>query len=230
MDSGAKIKAKDGFWRYGLVGIDNFTKKGEVALMDYRTPKAVKEAAIIILKELGIPKQICTDGEGYFMGKEFAALCSRHDIKHIMTSGKANSAERFIRTLKENIFKRLEGKPREQWIDEVGYVVDKYNRSRHSTTELSPDDATDPRNEMFVRYNIFDKAKTDRKWPPLKEGDSVRIKKVRQTGAKGYDPKYSKNVFKIHSIRDGTYHIKIPLKLRKAFPRQYYQRFELLKV
>ena len=55
-------------------------KKGDVALMDYRTPKAVTEATIIILKELGIPKQIYTDGEGYFRGKECAALCSRHDI------------------------------------------------------------------------------------------------------------------------------------------------------
>jgi len=201
-----------------------------VALMDYRTPDAVTEATIIILKELGIPKQIYTDGEGYFMGKEFAALCSRHDIKHIITSGKANSAERFIRTLKDNIFKRLEGKPREKWVEEVAYVVDKYNRSRHSTTELSPDEATDPRNEMFVRYNIFDKAKTDRKWPPLEEGDKVRIKKVRKTGAKGYDPKYSKNVFKIYKIEDGTHHIKVPLELRKAFPRNTYQRFELLKV
>jgi len=113
--------------------------------------------------------------------------------------------------LKENMFKRLEGLPREQWVDEVAYVVDKYNRSRHSTTELSPDEATDPRNEMFARHNIFDKAKTDRKWPPLKEGDRVRIKQVRNTGAKGCDPKYSKNVFELHSIRDGTYHIKIPL-------------------
>jgi len=90
------------------------------------------------------------------MSKGFDTLCSRHDIKHIITAGKANSAERLIRTLKENLFRRLDDKHVSNWVTEITNVVDKYNRAKHGAIGLSPDDATDPRNEMYVRYSIFD--------------------------------------------------------------------------
>ena len=231
MDFGAEITPEDGY-RYGVVGIDNFTKRGEVVLTESRDTKSLRESVLLLMEKLGIPKQIYTDGEGYFKSTDFSIICDRRDIKHIMTAGKANAVERFIRTIKENIFKRLENRPAKDWEKVVGNVVGKYNRTQHTTTGLTPHEATDPRNEMFVRYNLFDKAKTARKWPPTQEGEMVRVRLVRKTGVKGYDPKYSTTKYKVWKIQNGTYTIKLPRKPtpEEAQMRKTYQRFELLKV
>ena len=137
-----------------------------------------------------------------------------------------------IRTLKQNIFKRLDDKPVTEWESVLRAVVSKYNRTRHTTTDLSPEDATDPRNEMYVRYNLFDKAKNNRKWPPIKEGDWVRVRLVRQTGEKAHHAKYTEKKYQIWHIRDGIYTIRIKRRPDKveAHMRRTYQRFELLKV
>ena len=111
-------------------------------------------------------------------------------------------------------------------------MVNKYNRTRHNTTDLSPEDATDPRNEMYVRYNLFDKAKNNRKWPPIEEGDYVRVRLVHQTGEKAHWAKYSTKKYQIYKIQNGTYTIKIKRApdASEAQMRRTYQRFELLKV
>ena len=218
--------------RYALVGIDNFTKMVAVEPVYTKGVEGMTDATVGILKELGVPKQLYTDGEGYFKSGEFQELCDNHDIKNVITSAKANAVERVIRTLKENIFRRLDDRPVTKWESVIQAVVNKYNRTRHNTTDLSPEDATDPRNEMYVRYNLFDKAKNNRKWPPIEEGDYVRVRLVHQTGEKAHWAKYSEKKYKIYKIQNGTYTIKIKRApdASEAQMRRTYQRFELLKV
>jgi len=213
--------------RYGLVGLDNFTKKAAVIPIRKRNAEAVSDGMVALMDKLGIPKQIYTDQEGSFMGKEFKVICEVNDITHIPTTGKAQGAERLIRTLKDHIFKRLNGGAVKGWVDVVDDVVNKYNRQPHHTIGLSPNQATQPANEMFVRYNLFDKAKTNRKWPPLSVGDKVRIKLIKKNTAKGYDPKFSEAVFKVLKEEDGVYTLNVHPDSKQ---RATYRRFELLKV
>ena len=130
--------------------------------------------------------------------------------------------------MKDHIFRRLNGGHVKNWVDVIADVVDKYNRQPHTTIGLSPNQATKPGNEMFVRYNIFDKAKSGRKWPPLSVGDKVRMKLIKKNTAKGYDPKFSQHTFKvIDESEDGVYTLNVH---DDAKQRKTYRRFELLKV
>ena len=58
---------------------------------------------------MGKPKQLFSDEESSFRAKGFFIFTNDIDIKHIQTSTHAPSAERFIRTFKDNLNRRLDG-------------------------------------------------------------------------------------------------------------------------
>jgi len=150
---------------------------------------------------------------------------NKHGIKHITTVGKAHTVERFIQTFKNNITTRLQAlnEPLDKWTTHIEEIINKYNNTKHTTTRLSPNDAKKPDNELFVRYNIFSKAKTDRKYPELKPNDKVRVMLVKDNKTKGYHPTYSDEIYTITFVKDNEY-------LINNNRRKVYKRFELLKV
>ena len=84
-------------------------------------------------------------------------------------------------------------------------VLKKYNATKHSTTGVSPNDAKRKDNHSEVWLNIRNKATFARKCPPLKVGDSVRTNIKPRTFKKGYQPSWSKEVYKITFIRNNQY-------------------------
>ena len=63
-----------------------------------------------------------------------------------------------------------------------------------------------------------------RKYPPLKVGDSVRVYIKKKTGfTKGYDPKFSKEIYKVLFHKDKQYLVNNNTK-------KLYSRHELLKI
>ena len=88
---------------------------------------------------------------------------------------------------------------------------------------MSPNDAKKPSNQLMVSYNIWNKAKRNRQYPDLKVGDDVRVKTIKDSKTKGYDPKWSKEVYKVTFIKCNDY-------LVNDSKRTTYIRHELLKV
>ena len=88
---------------------------------------------------------------------------------------------------------------------------------------MTPKQARKKGNELMVRYNIYDKAKTDRKYPPLSIGDKVRVLLRKDNKTKGYHPTYSDEIYKVIHIRGNDYVINNDTK-------KVYLRHELLKV
>ena len=178
-----------------------------------------------ILNKIGVPKQIYSDQEGSFNSPEFIRLINKHHIKHIMVLGKAHTVERFNRTLKEKITERLEvlGGDPDAWTEYLDEVLNKYNATEQSTIKMSPHEARQSKNEEMVRFNIWNKAKTDRKYPTLSVGDEVRVQLRKDNKTKGYHPKYSDSVFKVTYKKGNEY-------LVNNNRHKVYQRFELLKV
>ena len=58
---------------------------------------------------MGKPKQLYSDEESSFRANVFFRYLNGNDIKHIQTSTHAPSAERFVRTFKDNLYRRLDG-------------------------------------------------------------------------------------------------------------------------
>ena len=116
------------------------------------------------------------------------------------------------------------GISRDKWVEQLDYILNKYNRTEHTTTKMSPMDATKPENTLKVKFNLEMAAKRNRKYPELKKDDRVRVmEKPTKTGKKGYDPKWSPQTFKVLVV-DGKQYMVNNNK------RKVYNRHELLKV
>ena len=74
---------------------------------------------------MGKPKQLYSDEESSFRAKAFFRFISDNDIKHIQTSTHAPSAERFIRTFKDNSYRRLDGlkQDKSDWVKHVNILL-----------------------------------------------------------------------------------------------------------
>ena len=98
------------------------------------------------------------------------------------SEGKSVVAERFIRTLKNEIYKYMTSVSKNVYIDKLDDRVNKYNNKKHRTIKMKPIHVKDN------TYIAFDKEVND-KSPKFKVGDHVRISKYKNIFAKGYTPK-----------------------------------------
>ena len=109
--------------------------------------------------------------------------------------GKSVLAERFIRTLRSNIFKHMTAISKNVYIDVLDNIVNKYNNTVHKTIKMKPINVTD---DSLAEYNEDFNKKT----PKFKVGDHVRISKYKHTFAKGYIPNWSNEVFIVNKIKN----------------------------
>ena len=217
---------ENGGIRYLFVAIDIFTKICHaVPIKDKKTPESIR-AFKEVLEKIGIPENIYHDNEGSWSTTGFIKLLNQHKINQIITTAPPPFAERMVQTIKNMIHIRLEGLEinKEKWVDILPSVLKKYNNTEHSTINMKPNEAKDKKNHFEVWLNIHNKSNFARKYPPLKVGDSVRVYIKKKTGfTKGYDPKFSKEIYKVLFYKDKQY-------LVNNNTRKLYSRHELLKV
>ena len=113
----------------------------------------------------------------------------------IHNEGKSVTAERFIRTLKNKIYKYMTSISKNEYIDKLYDIVDEYNNTYHRSIKMKPLDIKDN------AYIDFEKEVND-KDPKFKIGDHVRISKYKNIFAKGYTPNWSEEVFVISKIKN----------------------------
>ena len=215
----------DGF-RFGLAGIDVFSRYGWLVPMKTKKPQDIIMAFKEIMRVIGVPKSIFSDQEGSLLSTEFIKILNENKIEQKTTLNHAPYAEVFIRSLKQMIHDRLhgEGLNVDRWIDVLKPTLSKYNLTPHSGTKMSPYQAKQPKNHMEVFFNNYSKSKHERKYPTLNVNDNVRVMIKKTTKTKATDPKWSKEVFKVVAKRNNEYLINDPNR-KKVFLRN-----ELLKV
>ena len=103
--------------------------------------------------------------------------------------GKYVIAERFIRTLKNKIYKYMTSISKNVYIDKLDDIVNEYNNTYHRTIKMKPTDVKD--NSCI---NI-DKEVNDND-SKFKVGDHVRI------FAKGYTPNWYEEIFVIKAVKN----------------------------
>ena len=66
----------------------------------------------------------------------------KNDIEMYSThnEGKSLIAERFIRTLKNKIYKHMTSIPKNVYVDKLDDIVNKYNNTYHRTIKMKPVD------------------------------------------------------------------------------------------
>ena len=108
----------------------------------------------------------------------------------IYNEGKSVVAERFIRTLKNKIYKCMTSVSKNVYIDKLDDIVNEYNNTYHRTIKVKPIDVKDN------TYINIDKEVNDKKLK-FKVGDHVRKSKYQHILAKGYTPNWSEEIFVI---------------------------------
>ena len=102
--------------------------------------------------------------------------------------GKSVVAERFIRTLKNKIYKHMIAVSKNMYIDKLDDIVNEYNNTYHRTIKMKP---IEVKNNTYID-SIKDVNDKD---PKFKVGDQVRISKYRNIFAKEYTPNWFKEFF-----------------------------------
>ena len=109
--------------------------------------------------------------------------------------GKPVVAERFIKTLKNKIFKHMTTISKNVYIDVLNGLVNKYNNTIHRTIKMKPIDVT---GDSYVEYN----EDFNKKGPKFEVNDQVRIYKYKNIFSKGYVPNWSEEVFIVNEIKN----------------------------
>ena len=142
------------------------------------------------------PNKIRVDQGSEFYNNNFKKWLSDNNIIMYSTynEGKSVVAERFIRTLKNKLYKHMTATGKNVYYDVLDDVVNKYNSTKYSTIKMKPIDVEDNKRAYIEEHNEEDTR--------FKVGDRVRISKFKNIFAKGYTPNWSKEIFIVDKIND----------------------------
>ena len=186
--------------KYLLCVIDLYSKYAFVIpLKDKKGISTVNAFNEIIKQSNRKPNKIWVDQGGEFYNNVFEKWLSDNDIIMYSTynEGKSVVAERFIRTLKNKLYKHMTVTGKKVYYDVLDDVVNKYNSTKHSTIKMKPIDVKDNNERAYVdEHNEKDSR--------FKVGDRVRISKIKNIFAKGYAPNRSSEIFIVDKVNDTT--------------------------
>ena len=124
-------------------------------------------------------------------------MVRKNDIEMYSThnQGKSVVAERFIKTLKNKIYKYITSLSKNVYIDKLDDIVNKYNNTYHKKIKLKPVD-------VKLRTYIDSTQEINYQDPKFKIGDIVKMSKYKNFFAKGYVPNWSEDVFVITKVKN----------------------------
>ena len=186
----------------------------------------------------GYPKTLYTDEEPAISSAGVQEFLESKGVRLITARNHAGVAERAIRTFKNMLYQRIEASDADnpQWTDFIAPVLVTYNyKDVHRSIGMTPQEATKPHNRIDAKISMELKAKHQRKYPDLSEGDSVRIFEKRKPGFdEERKPLWSTEIYTIVSTESYMGQTYYKLKLRgdgdDGTLTRRYSRFEVLKV
>lgn len=193
-------------YRYLLCVIDVFSKMAWVKpIKNKLSTTLIKTFNNILNESHRIPKSLQTDKGSEFINKPFQKFLKNKHIHFFTTENpetKASVIERFLRTLKGKMWKYFTYNNTKKYIDVLQYLINNYNRSKHSSTGYKPTDANIG-NEHIISNNINNnEISKDNK--TIKIGDHVRINKTKKHFTKGYLPNWTLELFIVYKVINGS--------------------------
>ena len=151
------------------------------------------------------PNKIWVDQGSEFYKNNFKKWLSDNNIIMYSTYNESKSvvAERFIRTLKNKLYKHMTASGKNVYYDVLDDVVNKYNNTKYSTIKMKPIDVKNNKRVYIDEHNENDTTKSSSsERSRFKVGDRVRISKFKNIFAKGYTPNWSREIFIVDKIND----------------------------
>ena len=149
-------------YRYVLVVIHNFSKFGWTVPIKNKNAQTIEDSfENILISSKRKPNLIETDRGKEFYNNIFQDFLNKNNIKLYSRNSSYGAvfAERYNLTirnlLKRPVFEKGDG----NWIDILPTITKQYNNRKHSSTRLTPIQASLKKNEGYVYKNILDKRK-----------------------------------------------------------------------
>ena len=158
--------------KYLLRAIDIFSKCAWVVPLKNKRGISIVNAFQKIISKGRKPNKIWVDQGGEFYNNLFKRLLKTNNIKMYSTYNERKSAvaERFIRTIKNKIFKHMTAVSKNVYFDVLDDIVNKYNNTVHRSIRMTPIDVT---SDSHAEYN----ENSNETKPKFQVGDYVRISK-----------------------------------------------------
>ena len=202
--------------KYLLCAIHLFSKYAFVVpLKDKKGISIVNVFNKIIKQSNKKSNKIWVDQGSEFYNHVFKKWLSDNDIIRYSTydEGKSVVAERFIRTLKNKLYKHKTATGKNVYYDVLDGVVTEYNNTKHNSIKIKPKDVKNDttKSSAIARNNRVYIDEHNKKSARYNVGDRVRIPKFKNIFAKGYTPNWSREIFIINKINNtvpNTYNFK----------------------
>ena len=192
-------------YRYVLVIIDNFSKFGWTVPLKNKNAQTIKDSfENILIRSQRKPNLIESDRGKEFYNNIFQDFLNKNNIKLYSRNSSYGAvfAERFNRTIRDLLKKPVFEKGDGNWIDVLLTITKQYNNRIHSSTKLTPIQASLKKNEGFVDKNLLDKRKKVK--PKFQINDLVRTADLKKTFSKGDMTNWSYRLYKIKGIINDT--------------------------
>ena len=124
-------------------------------------------------------------------------------------------AERVTRTVRNLLKKPVFLAGNADWINELPSVIKKYNNTIHTSTKMTPIQASKKSNEKIVYRNLKDNREAHK--PKFKLGQLIRTADIKRVFSKGDSTNYSYNLYTITEIIHDT----IPSYRIDYLPQRY---------
>ena len=138
--------------KYLLCAIDLFSKYVWVVPLKYKRGITILNVFQKIISKGCKPNKIWVDQGGEFYNNLFKRFLRLNNIEMYSTynEGKSVAAERFIRTLKNRIFKHMTAISKSVYFNMLDDIITKYNNTVHRTIKMKPFDVTF---DSYAEYN-----------------------------------------------------------------------------
>ena len=161
---------KDNIWGVDLADMQSLSKKNKgikcllcaidlyskyafvIPLKDKKGISIVNAFDQIIKQSERKPNKIWVDQGSEFYNNNFKKWLSRNNIIMYSTynEGKSVVAERFIRTLKNKLYKHMTATGKNVYYDVLDDIVNEYNNTKHNTIKMKPKDV-----EVIIKEDIL---------------------------------------------------------------------------
>ena len=192
-------------YRYVLVTIDNFSKFGWTIPLKNKNAQTIKDSfENILTSSKRKPNLVESDRGKAFYNNIFQEFLNKNNIKLYSRNSSYGAvfAERFNRTIRDLLKKIVFEQGDAKWIDVLPTVTKQYNNKVHSSTKLTPIQASLKKNEGYVYKNLLDKRKKVK--PKFQINDLARTADLKKTFSKGDTTSWSYKLYKITEIINDT--------------------------
>ena len=192
-------------YRYIFIVIDNFSKNlWAIPLKNKYSQTITNEFSNILIKSKRKPVKIESDRGSEFYNSIFQNFLKSKNIHHYsrFTDKGPSIAERVIRTVRNLLKKPVFEKGRADWLSELQSVINQYNNKIHTSTKMTPTQASKKSNQKLVYNNLKDDREVLK--PKFNLGQLVRTADIKRVFSKGDRTNWSYKLYTITEVIHDT--------------------------